>query len=30
MSKDQAKANTTIEGDQKLGEKILDTVSIIA
>lgn len=30
MNKDQAKANTTIEGDQKLGEKIFDTVSIIA
>jgi uncharacterized protein (TIGR03083 family) len=30
VNKDQAKAHTTIEGDQKLGEKILDTVSIIA
>src|SRR5579859_4327918 len=30
ISKDQARANTTIEGDQKLGEKILETVSIIA
>src|SRR5712692_398283 len=25
MNKDQARANTTIEGDQKLGEKILET-----
>jgi hypothetical protein len=30
MNKDQARANTTIEGDQKLGEKILETLSIIA
>ena len=30
INKDQARANTTIEGDQKLGEKILETVSIIA
>jgi len=30
MSKAQAQAHTTIEGDQKLGEKVLDTVSIIA
>jgi hypothetical protein len=30
MNKDEARTITTIEGDQKLGEKILDTVSIIA
>ena len=30
MSKNQAKAKTTIEGNQKLGEKLLETVSIIA
>jgi uncharacterized protein (TIGR03083 family) len=30
MSKNQAKAKATIEGDQKLGEKLLETVSIIA
>ena len=30
MRKEQARANTTIEGDEKLGEKMLDTVSIIA
>jgi uncharacterized protein (TIGR03083 family) len=30
MSKEQAKAKATIEGDQKLGEKLLGTVSIIA
>ncbi len=30
MNKDQARAKTTIEGDQKLGEKLLETVSIIA
>ncbi|MGZ3612160.1 MAG: hypothetical protein ACXVBU_19075 [Ktedonobacteraceae bacterium] len=30
MSKNQARAKTTIEGDQPLGEKLLETVSIIA
>ena len=30
MNKDQARAKTAIEGDQKLGEKLLETVSIIA
>lgn len=30
IEKEQARANTTIEGDIKLGEIILDTVSIIA
>jgi uncharacterized protein (TIGR03083 family) len=30
MSKNQAKAKTTIEGDQTLGKKLLETVSIIA
>jgi len=30
LNKNQAKAKTTIEGDQKLGEKLLETVSIIA
>lgn len=30
MNKDQARARTTIEGDQRLGEKLLETVSIIA
>ncbi|MBV9227726.1 MAG: maleylpyruvate isomerase family mycothiol-dependent enzyme [Chloroflexi bacterium] len=30
MNKGQASTHTTIEGDKKLGEKILDTVSIIA
>jgi uncharacterized protein (TIGR03083 family) len=30
MNKDQARGNTTIAGNQTLGEKILDTVSIIA
>ena len=30
MSKNQARAKTTIEGDQTLGEKLLETVSIIA
>jgi uncharacterized protein (TIGR03083 family) len=30
MSKNQARAKTTIEGNQKLGEKLLETVSIIA
>ena len=30
MRKEQARAHTTIEGDEKLGEKMLDTVSIIA
>jgi hypothetical protein len=30
IGKEQARANTTIEGDTKLGEKMLDTVSIIA
>src|SRR6266581_1248148 len=29
MRKEQARANTTIEGDEKLGEKMLDTISII-
>jgi len=30
MNKDQAKAKTAIEGDQILGENLLETVSIIA
>ena len=30
MSKNQARAKTTIEGEQTLGEKLLETVSIIA
>ena len=30
ISKNQAREMTTIEGDQKLGEKLLETVSIIA
>ena len=30
MRKEQARANMTVEGDEKLGEKMLDTVSIIA
>src|SRR5436190_679935 len=30
MSKNQARERTAIEGDQKLGEKLLETVSIIA
>jgi hypothetical protein len=30
IRKEQARANTTIDGDEKLGEKMLDTVSIIA
>ena len=30
ISKNQARAKTTIEGDQTLGEKLLETVSIIA
>jgi uncharacterized protein (TIGR03083 family) len=30
MNKDQARAQTAIEGDQTLGEKLLETVSIIA
>lgn len=30
MSKDQAKTLTAIDGDQILGEKLLETVSIIA
>jgi uncharacterized protein (TIGR03083 family) len=30
IDKDQARASTTIEGDHKLGEKVLETVSIIA
>ena len=30
MNKDQARAKTTIEGDQILGENLLETVSIIA
>ncbi len=30
MGKNQAKAKATIEGDQKLGENLLETVSIIA
>jgi uncharacterized protein (TIGR03083 family) len=30
LSKNQAQANATIEGDQTLGEKLLETVSIIA
>ncbi|HEY3993669.1 MAG TPA: maleylpyruvate isomerase family mycothiol-dependent enzyme [Ktedonobacteraceae bacterium] len=30
INKDQARAKTTIEGEQKLGEKLLETVSIIA
>jgi hypothetical protein len=30
LDKDQAQAKTAIEGDQKLGEKLLETVSIIA
>ena len=30
MNKSQARAKTTIEGDQPLGEKLLETVSIIA
>ncbi len=30
MSKNQARTKTAIEGDQKLGEKILETISIIA
>ncbi|MDQ2716053.1 MAG: maleylpyruvate isomerase family mycothiol-dependent enzyme [Chloroflexota bacterium] len=30
IAKDQARAKTTIEGDQKLGVKLLETVSIIA
>jgi len=30
MNKDQARERTAIEGDQKLGEKLLETVSIIA
>ena len=30
MNKDQARVQTLIEGDQKLGEKLLETVSIIA
>lgn len=30
INKTQAKAHTTIEGDQRLGEKIFETVSIIA
>jgi uncharacterized protein (TIGR03083 family) len=30
LSKEQARAHTTIEGDARLGERILDTVSIIA
>jgi hypothetical protein len=29
MNKNQAKAKTTSKGDQKLGEKLLETVSII-
>jgi hypothetical protein len=30
MSKDQARAQTVIDGDQTLGERLLKTVSIIA
>ena len=30
IDKEQARANIVIEGDQGLGEKMLDTVSIIA
>jgi chromosome segregation and condensation protein ScpB len=30
VNKEQARAQTIIEGDQKLGEKLLETVSIIA
>jgi uncharacterized protein (TIGR03083 family) len=30
VNKDQARAKTVIEGDQKLGEQLLETVSIIA
>lgn len=30
LSKDQAQVQTTIEGNQQLGEKIFDTISIIA
>ena len=30
MSVNEARQRTTIEGDQKLGEKLLNTVSIIA
>jgi hypothetical protein len=30
MSKNQARERTAIEGDQKLGENLLETVSIIA
>ena len=30
MSKDQARAHTVIDGDQTLGERLLETVSIIA
>jgi hypothetical protein len=30
MNRDEARAKTAIEGDQKLGEKLLETVSIIA
>jgi uncharacterized protein (TIGR03083 family) len=30
MNKNQARERTTIEGDQKLGEKLLETVSMIA
>lgn len=30
LSKAQASMNTTIEGDQKLGEKLLETISILA
>ncbi|MBA2285810.1 MAG: maleylpyruvate isomerase family mycothiol-dependent enzyme [Ktedonobacteraceae bacterium] len=30
IARDQARASITIEGDQKLGEKLLETVSIIA
>jgi len=30
MNKDQARAKAAIEGDQTLGENLLETVSIIA
>jgi hypothetical protein len=30
MSKNQARERTAIEGDQTLGEKLLETVSILA
>jgi len=30
IHQDQARANITIEGDKELGERMLDTVSMIA